>query len=292
MELRVLNYFLTAAREENITKAAQLLHVTQPTLSRQLMQLEEELGVKLFRRSNHSIVLTEDGVLLKRRAEELLSLADKTKQELAQEKELSGVIAIGSGEFQSVSILSKIIAEFHESHPLVQFEIYSGNSDNIRERIEQGNLDCGILMEPGDLDKYDFIPMPVKEQWGMLVGEASPLAVKDGVRPSDLTGIPLISTRRELMQNKINTWLGRAAGQTEIVASGNLTYNLAIMAKEGIGGVISLRLEQQYEGLKFVPFAPALYSDPVLVWKKSQPLSKTAQAFLEHAKKYIEEGSL
>ena len=289
MELRVLNYFLTAAREENITKAAQLLHVTQSTLSRQLMQLEEELGVKLFRRSNHSIVLTEDGVLLKRRAEELLSLADKTKQELAKEKELSGVIAIGSGEFQSVSILSKIIAEFHEAHPLVQFEIYSGNSDNIRERIEQGNLDCGILMEPGDLDKYDFIPMPVKEQWGMLVGEASPLAVKDGVRPSDLTGIPLISTRRELMQNKINTWLGRAAGQTEIVASGNLTYNLAIMAKEDIGGVISLRLEQQYEGLKFVPFAPALYSDTVLVWKKSQPLSKTAQAFLEHAKQFIEE---
>ena len=289
MELRVLNYFLTAAREENITKAAQLLHVTQPTLSRQLMQLEEELGVKLFRRSNHSIVLTEDGVLLKRRAEELLSLADKTKQELTQEKELSGVIAIGSGEFQSVSILSKIIAEFHAEHPLVQFEIYSGNSDNIRERIEQGNLDCGILMEPGDLDKYDFIPMPVNEQWGMLVGEASPLAVKDGVRPSDLTGIPLISTRRELMQNKINTWLGRAAGQTEIVASGNLTYNLAIMAKEGIGGVISLRLEQQYEGLKFVPFAPALYSDTVLVWKKSQPLSKTAQAFLEHAKQFIEE---
>lgn len=180
-------------------------------------------------------------------------------------------------------MLSKIIADFHAAHPAVQFEIYSGNFDNIQERIEQGNLDCGILMEPGDLSKYEHIAMPVKEQWGVLVSEASPLAVKDGVRPADLIGVPLIATRQSLMQGKIGEWLGEVSEQIEIVARGNLVYNQAILAKNGLGAVITLWHEHQFSGLKFIPFAPALYSDTVLVWKKAQPYSKTVQAFLEHA---------
>lgn len=283
MELRVLQYFLAVAREGSFTKAAQLLHLTQPTLSRQLMQLEEELGVSLFRRSSHSTALTEEGILLKRRAEELLDLADKVRQELTKEKELSGTISIGSGEFQSVEVLSKLIADFHAAHPAVQFEIYSGNSENIQERIEQGNLDCGILMEPGDLSQYEYLPMPVKEQWGVLVCDASPLSGKESVRPADLIGVPLVTVRQSLMQGKIGGWLGEASEKLEIVARGNLVYNKAMLAKNGLGAVITLRHERRFAGLDFIPFAPALYSETVLAWKKAQPFSKTVQAFLDHA---------
>lgn len=175
MELRVLNYFLMVAREENITKAASLLHLTQPTLSRQLMQLEEELGVQLFTRSKHRIVLTDDGMLLRRRAEELVSLAEKTKEELQhQQKELSGKVYIGSGELQSSQFLAQLIFAFRQKHPLVQFELYSGHSDNIKERIEQGLLDVGLLQEPVDISKYDFLRTPMKEKWGVWSARTVP----------------------------------------------------------------------------------------------------------------------
>ena len=197
MELRVLKYFLMAAREENITKAAQLLHVTQPTLSRQLMQLEEELGVKLFERSRHRIILTEDGMLLKRRAQEIVSLAEKTEREFVRrEGELMGEISIGSGELKSSRFLSQVVAAFHEKHPLVQFEIFSGDSDNIKERMERGLLDLGILLEPVDISKYEFIQIPVKEEWGVLVPDDSPLAGKESVRPEDLVSYPLLFGQR------------------------------------------------------------------------------------------------
>ena len=164
MELRVLNYFLIVAREENITKAAQLLHVTQPTLSRQLMQLEEELGVKLFHRGKHSISLTEDGMLLRRRAQELASLSEKTKLELRHKAEMpGGEIAIGCGETKSMSLLSQSMVSFREMYPQVQFRIYSAIADDIKERIEKGLLDMGLLVEPVDISKYEFIRLPVKE---------------------------------------------------------------------------------------------------------------------------------
>ncbi len=167
MDLRVLNYFLAVAREENFTRAAQMLHVTQPTLSRQIAQLEEELGVELFTRSNHNIILTEDGMILKQRAQEMLALAEKTRQDLMhRDEELAGKITIGSGEFQSTNVLSQVIAAFTERHPLIQYEIYSGNAENIHDYIERGFLDMGLMAEPIDIRKYDFIPMPVKERWG------------------------------------------------------------------------------------------------------------------------------
>ena len=193
MELRVLNYFLMAAREENITKAAQLLHVTQPTLSRQLMQLEEELGVKLFQRSNHCIVLTEEGMLLKRRAQELISLAEKTRQDLMQkDTELTGEISIGCGELQSVDFLAKLLARFQTENPLVQINIFSGNADSIKERIENGLLDMGLLPEPVDMTKYAFLHVPQRETWGVPVHKDSELAEKQAVSPPDLLNAPLM----------------------------------------------------------------------------------------------------
>lgn len=167
MEIRVLKYFLLAAREENITRAAGLLHLTQPTLSRQLMQLEEELGVQLFRRSKHRIILTEDGMLLRRHAEEIVALAEKTKDDfLHKHEDLAGTISVGSGELRSSRFMASLIVGFQRKHPMVQFTIYSGNTDNIKERLDRGLLDIGLLQEPVDIAKYNFIRTPVREKWG------------------------------------------------------------------------------------------------------------------------------
>lgn len=288
MELRVLHYFLAIAREENFTRAAEQLHVTQPTLSRQIADLEQELGVKLFTRSNHHIVLTEDGMILKRRAQEILSLADKTKRDfLRGDENLEGVISIGSGEFLSTRILTDCIAQFRKKHPLVQFEIYSGNAGNIRDRIERGLLDVGLMSEPIDIRKYAFITMPVKEQWGALVREDSPLAGKEFLRPQDLLNIPLISAVGEFLESNVAKWLGEYAAQVHIIAKGNLLYNEAMLAQSNIGAVICIRLSCRYDGLQFIPFSPALTNDTALAWKKEQIFSAATKAFLDFAEKYL-----
>jgi DNA-binding transcriptional LysR family regulator len=288
MELRVLNYFLAIAREENITKAAQSLHVTQPTLSRQIAQLEEELGVKLFIRSNHNIILTEDGMILKRRAQEILSLADLTKRDfLHKEGALTGEIAIGSGEFQTTRFLSQLIASFREKHPLVRYEIYSGNADNIRDYIERGFLDLGLMLEPIDIRKYDFIPMPLKEKWGVLVRTDSALAVKESIQPEDLINIPLITATGEFVQSKLEKWFGECYKQLKIVATGNLLYNEAMLVESDIGVVVCLRLNCLYENLKFIPLSPSLESGSALAWKKEQIFSPATTEFIEHAKKFV-----
>ena len=288
MELRVLNYFLVAAREENFTRAAEQLHVTQPTLSRQIADLEQELGVKLFTRSNHNIILTEDGMILKRRAQELLALADKTKKDfLYKEENLEGMIAIGSGEFLDTRMLSEGIAAFHQKHPLVRYELYSGNAGNVREGMERGLLDIGLMSEPIDIRKYDFISMPVTEQWGAWVREDSPLAGLSAIRPENLAGMPLIITVSDIPQSNIGKWLGEYVNQVKVIAKGNLLYNEALLAQSDLGIVIGMKLNCEYEGLKFIPFSPALESGTALVWKKEQIFPATVVAFIDFMKKYI-----
>lgn len=288
MEFRSLQYFLMVAREENITKAANLLHVTQPTLSRQMMRLEEELGVKLFTRSNHKIILTEDGMLLKRRAQEMVSLAEKTKRDFQREEvQLTGEIAIGSGEFRSTRCLSRLIASFREKNPLVRYQIYSGNSENIKERIERGILDFGLMVEPDDISRYESISMPVKERWGVWVRADSELAGKDAVEPKDLWNYPLISGRGDALQSRIRKWFGEYYDQLEIVVSGNLLYNQAIMAQDKIGVVFGIELECAYQGLRFLPLAPSVESATVLTWKKNQIFTAAADAFLKHVETCI-----
>ena len=288
MEIRVLKYFLMVAREENITKAANLLHLTQPTLSRQLMQLEEELGVTLFRRSRHRIILTEDGMLLRRRAEEIVSLAEKTKDDFRHTQDhLFGTIAVGSGELQSSRFLTQLIAAFQRDNPLVFFRIYSGNSDNIKERIERGLLDIGLLQEPVDIAKYSFLRIPGREQWGVLVREDSELASKESVSPAALAAVPLILPEREIVQNELLNWFGPYAEGLRITATGNLLYNLAFLARASGSGVLTLNLDCAYEGLRFVPLAPAMESNTVLVWKKTQTFSAAAAALLQFSEKYI-----
>lgn len=288
MELRVLNYFLVVAREENFTKAANMLHVTQPTLSRQIADLERELGVKLFVRSNHNIILTEDGMILKRRAQEILSLADKTKRDFLQKEEaLSGTISIGSGEFRSTEYLAKIISAFRQKYPDVKYEIYSGNAVNISDYIERGLLDIGLMSEPIDIRKYNFTEMPVKERWGVFVPECSPLFDKEYVTAEDLIGIPVITAAGDFNQSRIGKWLGDYKDKVEIAATANLPYNEAVLAKENIGIMLSISLNCTYDGLRFIPICPKLEVSTALAWKKDNIFSAAATAFIEFAKQYL-----
>lgn len=285
MELRVLNYFLMAAREENITKAAQLLHLTQPTLSRQLMQLEEELGVKLFNRGKHSISLTEDGMLLQRRARELISLSEKTKLELQHKEETpSGEIAIGCGETRSMALLSEAMVTFRSKYPLVRFSIYSAIADDIKERIEKGLLDMGLLTEPVSFSKYEFLRMPVKERWGVLVRGDSPLAVRETVSPEELRNIPLLMGHREVVRNEVASWFGDVYEQLEIAGTYNLIVNAAAMVEKGIGAALCFDLGVSFDNLRFVPLMPEIKTGSVLVWKRNQALPSVNRLFLQHVK--------
>lgn len=288
MELRVLNYFLAIAREENFTKAANMLHVTQPTLSRQIADLEQELGVKLFVRSNHNIILTEDGMILKRRAQEILSLADKTKRDFLQKDEaLSGTISIGSGEFRSTKYLAKIIAEFHKKYPDVKYEIYSGNAGNIRDYIERGLLDLGLMSEPIDVRKYNFVNMPINEQWGVFAPINSSLSEKSSISPEDLVGMSVITATGDFNQSRIGKWLGDYKDQVEIVATANLPYNEAVLSQENIGVMLSIKLNCTYENLRFIPLSPILEVSTALAWKKDQTFPTATSEFLDFSKKYL-----
>lgn len=285
MDMRVIGYFLTVAREENITKAAQLLHISQPTLSRQLMQLEEELGVKLFKRSKHSVLLTSQGMLFRRRAQELVNLAHKAKSELTQSDDsLTGEITIGCGELLSMDELSKIMAVFSEKHPFVRFHLQSAHNSDIKDWLEDGTLDFGLLIEPVDIGKYGFIRMAQKERWGALVRKDSPLATLDVFRPGNLVGTPLITVRDDQIHNALGNWSGEYASQMTPVATYNLLYNATTLVKQNMGVAVCIRLNCEYDGLCFVPFEPNLELSSVLAWKERQTFSTTATALIQFLK--------
>ena len=281
MELRVLRYFLVVAREENITRASALLHITQPTLSRQLIQLEDELGVKLFKRSKYRIILTDDGMLLRRRAQELVDLADKTEREFRHhEEELSGEIAIGCGESNSMSFLSEHIAEFRREHPLVSFNIYSATADDIKDRLENGILDIGLLAEPVEIGRYDFIRMPREDVWGVIVRRDSHLAALEHVTPRDLLGVPLLLARRRQVKDELAAWFGEYYEHVEVAGTFNLILNAANMVLHGVGVAMGFSLADISEDLRFIPLSPELRTGTVLVWKKNQANSPAAGEFL------------
>lgn len=285
MELRVLKYFLAVAREENITKAAALLHLTQPTLSRQLMQLEEELRVQLFRRSRYHIELTEDGMLLRRRAQELVDLAEKTTREFTmRETELMGEIAIGAGETRSMSFLSRAMVSFRERYPKVTFRIFSATADDVKERLDTGLLDMGLLTEPVDVGRYAFCRMKERDRWGVLVRLDSPLAGLDSVTPDDLEQVPLIISGRERVQRELANWFGDRWERLQIAASFNLILNAANMVRYGVGTALSFDLNFSFDDLRFIPLSPTMDTGTVLVWKKDLVLTPVVEAFHHHIK--------
>ncbi|MGN0479164.1 MAG: LysR family transcriptional regulator [Hominenteromicrobium sp.] len=290
MELRVLKYFLTVAQEGSITRAAELLHVTQPTLSRQLMQLEEELGVRLFRRGRHSVTLTDAGMLMKRRAQEIVTLADRAKAEcVQQDAQLAGEITVGCGETMSMSALAECMAVFRKQHPLVRFNVYSGVADDVKDRIEKGLIDIGLLVEPVDVERYEVLRLPGQERWGVLVREDSPLAEKASVGPADFIGTPVLIGRREDVQNQLAGWFGEWFDQLDIAAHYTLILNAAAMVAQGMGAAFCLEHRAVFrEGLRFIPLAPVLENGTMLVWKKYASFSPATHRFLEFLRNTFE----
>ena len=288
MEIRVLNYFLAVAREENITRAAESLNITQPTLSRQLHQLEEELGVELFEKENRKMILTNEGMLLKRRAQEIVSLADKTVTEVSHnEKDLNGEIAIGCGELQSVDTLSKIIVEFQKLHPKVTFNMFSGNTEDIKNQMDQGLLDIGLFLEPVNVEKYDFLRMNVEETWGLFVRDDSKLANHEVIEPKDLKNQSVILPGRGVINHELMNWLGSEGEKLSTVSSYNLIYNSAKLVQNGMGVMLCLKLDMYYQHLTFIPLSNAPVLNSFVVWNSGQIFSKTVTSFIEYTRRYI-----
>lgn len=294
MELRVLRYFLAVVREENILRASEVLHITQPSLSRQLAQLEEELGAKLFERGNRKITLTEAGILLRRRAEEMVSLADKTEQEflaLNGGDDISGMISIGGGELSSVSELAKMIRSFSEKYPNINFNFYSGNADSIKDRIDKGVLDFGLLLEPVDIDKYDYLRMPVKEHWVVVIPPDSPLAEKEFITPQDLADKPLILPSRNRIRSELASWFGSAYNEKNVFSTNNLINNASFMVEQGLGYALAVEGAVAMYGNNKVcvkRLYPDLISTSVIAWKKHQPSGSAITRFQTHIRMSIE----
>jgi len=291
MEIRILRYFLTVVREESITKAADVLHITQPTLSRQLAQMEEEVGVKLFNRGTRKIKLTNEGILLRRRAEEILQLVDKTEKELIeQEEQVEGKISIGSGEIAAVQILPKLIKAFREKYPLVTFDIFTATADLVKEQMDKGLLDIGLLLEPVDMEKYDFIRLDIKENWVVLMRPDSPLCEKETVTAKDLSVLPLILPRRMSVQSELANWFGDYYENLNVVFTSNLSTNGAVMVTDGLA--YSLVIEGavpfwDQSKVTYRPLTPPLTATSVLAWKRGQPFSLAATKFIRHIKCFL-----
>lgn len=289
MELRVLRYFLTVAREGSMTTAADFLHVTQPTLSRQLKDLEQELGKKLFIRSSHRIILTDEGMLLRKRAEEMIDMADKLEAEFSSmEETISGDVYIGGGETDVMKHIARVAKDVQSRYPTIRYHLYSGNEDDVTERLDKGLLDFGILIQPADLSKYTYIDIPDKDVWGVVMRKDSPLAHKDTIQAADLLNAPLIFSRQAMKQtyskNEFADWFGEDFDQLNVVTTYNLVFNAAIMVKEGIGYAVTLDKlvnTSSDSSLCFRPLEPRLESGLNIVWKKHQVFSAAAEMFLK-----------
>ena len=289
MDIRILRYFLTVVREGSITRAAEVLHITQPTLSRQLAQLEEDLSIKLFDRGARRITLTNEGMLLRRRAQEIMELVDKTEQELSMQEELvEGCISIGSGELAAVRQLAKLISSFCQKYPLVTYDLFTANADQVKEKMESGLIDIGLLLEPVDIEKYDYIRLNIGEQWAVLMRPDDTLTAKEFVTAKDLSGLPIIMTKRSNVENELRNWFGDYFASLNILFHSNLPANGAIMVQEGLGyslvieGVTSALWDKKKICSR--PLYPELATTSVLAWKRHQPCSNAVQRFIEHIK--------
>ncbi len=286
MELRVLRYFLAVAREETISGAAEAVHVTQPTLSRQMMDLEEELGKTLFLRGKRRITLTEEGMFLRKRAQEIVSLVEKTESEFgAADQAISGEVWIGGGETDAMRLIARAAHRLQVAHPHISCHLFSGNAEDVAERLDRGLVDFGVFVEPADLSQYDYIKLPLTDTWGVLMRKDSPLAEKEGIRPEDLLGLPLLCSRQSMVQNGISGWMGDNCAQLDIRTTYNLIYNASLMVEEGMGHALCLDKIIRTSGdspLCFRPLEPRLTVGLDIVWKKHQVFSKAAAKFLEH----------
>lgn len=285
MEIRVLKYFLAVAREENISAAAESLHVTQPTLSRQLMDLEDELGKKLFTRGNRRIVLTEEGMILRKRAEEIISLVDKTEAEIMKSDEnIHGDVYIGGGETEGIRLIAQTAKKLNDEGYNIKYHIFSGNAVDVSERLDKGLLDFGIFVEGANLQKYNSIQLPYTDTWGILMRKDSPLAQKKNISPEDLWDVPLITSQQSDTNNELSGWIKRDTSQLNIAATYNLLYNASLMVEEGMGYALCIDklIKTQEDGsLCFRPLKPKRTAKLDIAWKRYQVFSKAAELFLK-----------
>lgn len=289
MEIRVLRYFLTVAREENITRAAEKLHITQPTLSRQLHQLENEIGKKLLKRGNHSIQLTEDGMLLRKRAEEIIDLVEKTETEMiAGNEEITGDVYVGAGETDAVRIIAKIVRKIQNEHPGIIFHNISCDSIDVIDKLNKGLVDFGVLFEPSDFSSFEHIRFPVYDKWGILMRKDSDLAVNEYITSDMLANRPLIVSRQMMNTADLSEWLEIPKKKVKITATSNLIFNGSLLVDEGMGYAVTLDKLINCTGesnLCFRPFYPLKPAQMYLVWKKYQVFSKAAERFLNDFRK-------
>ena len=288
MELRVLQYFLAIAREQSIIRAAESLHLSQPTLSTQMKSLEEELGKQLLIRGtkgSRKVTLTEEGMILRKRAEEILDLVKKTEKEVTLANDIIvGDIYIGTGETDAVRILAKAAKSLQDTSPGIQFHISSGNSTFVKERLDKGLLDFGIVFGAVDLTKYNALKLPARDVWGVLMRKDSPLAEKEAVSPEDLWDKPLIISQQEEKGGIVNQWLERQMPDLNIVATYNLIFNASLLVDEGLGYAICFDKIINTTGtssLCFRPLVPMLEQEMSVIWKKYQVFSKPAEKFIE-----------
>lgn len=291
VETRLLHYFLTVARERNITSAAKALHITQPTLSRQMALLEDEIGAKLFLRESRPLALTDEGLLLRRRAEEILELVEKTEAEVSRrEEQVEGTVSIGCGELASVKLLTELIADFSRQYPRVGFDIYTANADQIKRRMDDGLTDIGLLLEPVDMERYEYIRMPVKERWAAVMPSGVPLARREHVTAKDLADIPVIMPSRQKIHDEVASWFGSYYDGLQVIGVSNLSTNAALMVRSGLGYALiiegALPFLERSE-VQMVPLYPELTATSVLAWKRGQPFPTAAGRFLQHAKCFL-----
>ena len=293
MEIRVLRYFLAVAQEEGITRAAELLHITQPTLSRQIAQLEEEMGVPLFDRGTRKLVLTSEGLLLRRRAEEILELVDKTEREVTgQGEQIAGTVSVGCGDLDAVQVLPELFRGFRARYPAVNFELYTATADHIKERMERGLTDVGLLLEPVDMEQYDYIRLTRGEEWVVLLPPESPLAKLEQITPRDLRGVPLILPRRLSVQSELARWFGEEYEHLNVVLTSNLTSNSAVMSHCGLACAVAIRGSISFWDPARIlcrPLFPTLKATSVLAWRRKQPFGAAAGRFIQYARQTLKE---
>lgn len=288
MDSRILKYFLAVATEKNITRAADILYITQPTLSRQLTQLENEIGSQLFIRGKRKVELTEAGILFKKRAEEIIELMEKAERELKEQKLLiNGEIAIGAGEMESTKIFPSLFKKFKTEFPNVYYNFYTGNADQIKEKIEQGLIDFGLLLEPTNIENFDYIRLNIEEEWVVLMRPDDPLNEKEYITPEDLLNRSMIFTKRKEIKGLIDEWFGKYLDNVEVFATHNMTTNAAILVEEGLGYAIVIKGSIHFydqNKLTYKRLYPRVTTNAVFVWKKHQIFSQTAKKFLEYMK--------
>lgn len=294
MELKSLTTFLTVAEKETISAAAKHLHLSQQSLSRQLMELEKELGVTLFTRGNRKITLTEDGLLFRKRAEEIVELTEKTRSEFLSPRDtITGNVSIGAGETYVIQLLGKIIKEIQVEYPNVKFHLFSGNADEVKERLDKGLLDFGVVISPVDVKKYHSLRLPSRDTWGVLMRKDSPLASNEVITPKDLWEVPLITSRQSLVSSELSKWLKKDMNKLTVVATYNLVYNASKLVEEGVGYALTLDKLINFtpdSPLCFRKLSPTLESDLAVIWKNTQVFSKASGLFLERMKeRFIEE---